>query len=421
MKSNPSHPSDGPKADETSALVFFIRVLGSWWRFIFLCVVIATILTGIVAFILPVQFKSTTTVFPSEKADLFGALEGVTSLARSLSPRGLASLGGNPDLDRYMAILKSGRVLSNVIEKFDLVNVYGITSYPAERTAKRLLENVEFTVDPEGSLTVAVFDTDPQRASDMANFFVDELNRANTELQVQSARGNRAFIEERYRKNLADLSAAEDSLRMFQKRYGVVSMPEQTEASIKAGAELVAQMTVKEVQLAVLKRYRAPDDPAVLGAQVEIDEFRHKLAQMNRGTVNDSRTSGEMNIFVPFASIPDLGSEYLRRYREIEIQYKILQFLTPLYEQAKVEEKRQTPSVVVLDRASPAERKSRPKRMLIVLGGMIVGLLGSLGTVAVSERWRREREENSQLYQSAVQLVSVVRADILSLVRRSRK
>lgn len=87
-----------------------------------------------------------------------------------------------------------------------------------------------------------------------------------------------------------------------------------------------------------------------------------------------------MKVFVPFSRVPDLGVEYVRRFRDVEIQYKILQFITPLYEQAKVEERRQTPSVIVLDKAYPAERKAKPKASLwsglAFIGSLLLSLVG---------------------------------------------
>ena len=190
----------------------------------------------------------------------------------------------DPEIDRYQAILKSGRVSNAVIQKFDLVHVYGITDYPAENTLKELMNNVTFTVEDEGNLTITVCDKSPQRAADMANYYVEMLNKTNTELLVQNARGNRQFIEERYKKNLIDLSAAEDSLKAFQKKYGVIALPEQTEASIKAAAEIMGQLTIKEVQLSVLRKTQSADNSSVLAAQIEINELQNKLAQMNNGT-----------------------------------------------------------------------------------------------------------------------------------------
>jgi uncharacterized protein involved in exopolysaccharide biosynthesis len=388
------------------------------WRFLTLWVLISIVLSGVVAFVLPVEFKSSTSVFPAEEADLLGGLEGVSSLARSFAPRGLAALGRNTEIDRYLAILKSGRVLTSVIDSFDLIHVYDVGKYPYEKATKRLLENVDFKVEEEGHLTITVFDEDPQRAANMANFFVSRLNATNAELKVQNARGNRRFIQDRYEKNILDLSTAEDSMKAFQKRYGVIAMPAQTEEAIKAGAEIAAQVAMKEVELGVLRRTQSNEHPSVVTTQVEVEELRRKLRDLTRG---EKGRPGDMKLLVPFQEIPDLGAEYLRRFRDVEIQYKILQFLTPLYEQAKVEEQKSTPSVIVLDRAEPAERKSRPKRLLIVLGGLFVGLVTSVGYVALSERWKIERSRDTALYRSLTGLVKGVAGDLRALRAARRK
>jgi len=399
----------------SSTVLDLLAVLTKYRRFLSWFVLGTTVVVTVVALLSPRWYKSSASVFPAEKADLLGGLEGIASLAKSFSPsRALTSLGSNPETDRYMAILKSGTVLNAVIQKFDLVHVYDITAYPGEKTMKELLSNVEFTVESEGNLTISVYDKDPQRAADMANFFVQELNRANSELQVQNARGNREFIEQRYKKNLSDLAAAEDSLTAFQKRYGVIAMPEQTEASIKAAAELTAQLALKEVQVGVLRRTQSADNPALASISIEVDELRRKLSQMNSGA---GLSEGEMKVFVPFKRIPDLGAEYVRLFRDVEIQYKILQFITPLYEQAKVEERRETPSVVVLDRAGPAERKAKPKVSLYALMAFVFSTLAALLVIFVREMIVRLDAAQPGRFAS---LIATWRADWFGLRLRRR-
>jgi len=368
--------------------------------------------TLIVTLLLPKWYKSTASVFPAEKSELFGGLEGVSSLVRNFSPgRALSSLTGQDELDRYMAILKSSTVLAAVIEEFDLVNLYDFadSQYKMDKTTKELLSNVEFVVEDEGNLTISVLDKDPQRAADMANFFVEMLNRTNTELQVQNARGNRKFVEERYAKNLADLAEAEDSLKDFQERFGVIAMPEQTEASIKTAAEIAGQLALKEVQVAILRRTQSGENPAVLAAQIEAEELQRKLSEIGGG---EGISAGGMRVLVPFSKVPELGSEYVRRFREVEIQYKILQFLTPLFEQAKVEERRQTPSVLILDSAMPAERKARPKVMLYTLLAFVLSLL--LGIVGIVARETFERLRQSRPAEVDA-LISAARSDWFGL------
>jgi tyrosine-protein kinase Etk/Wzc len=378
----PENPQNQP-ASAGDTLIGFLQVVTRHRKFISRFVVLGTLGAIVLALLLPKWYKSTASVFPAEKADLLGGLDGIASVAKAFAPsKALSALGTNSETDRYMAILKSGTVMGAVIQKFDLVHVYDITNYPGERTARELMSNVDFTVENEGNLTVAVYDRDPQRAADMANFFVEMLNKTNTELMVQNARGNRGFIENRYLKNLEDLRQAEDSLKSFQKRYGVIALPEQLEASIKGAAEIVGQLALKEVQVGVLRRSLSADNPSVQAVQNEVEELRKKLGEMNSGK---GAGANDLKVFVPFKMIPDLGAEYVRRLRNVEIQYKILQFITPLYEQAKVEENRQTPSVLVLDRAGPAERKAKPKVSIYAVIGLVASLFLSFVIVFTLE------------------------------------
>jgi tyrosine-protein kinase Etk/Wzc len=407
-----------PDTDRSMAetLLDFLQIVTRYRKFISRFVVLTTVVVTCVTLLLPKWYKSTASVFPAEKADLFGGLDGIASFAKALSPsKALSALGGNTEIDRYLAILKSGKVLQAVIAKFDLIRVYDIGSYPMEKTTKELLSNVDFTVEPEGNLTISVYDRDPQRAADMANFFVEILNKTNSELAVQNAQGNRVFIEARYQKNLVDLKTAEDSLKAFQKRYGVIALPEQTQASIKGAAEIMAQLALKEVQVGVLRRNLSADNPSVEGAQIEVDELRKKLEEMNTGGgvgTNDPR------VFVPFKQIPDLAADYVRRLRDVEIQYKILQFITPLYEQAKVEERRETPSVLVLDKAGPAERKAKPKVSLYALIAFVLSSILSVVVVMAMELTSRLRSAHPDRFE---QIVSTLMVDWFGLRYRRKR
>lgn len=414
-KTEQSIPKDPEKYYLATTIVDFLEVVTKYRKFISRFVLVVTVVVTVIALLSPKWYKSTASVFPAEKTELLSAFGGISSLAKSISPaRALSALGSNPEADRYMAILKSGTVIGAVIDKFKLDSVYEITSYKGERTAKTLLNNTEFTVEDEGNITVSVYDKDPQRAADMANFFVEMLNKTNSELLVQNAKGNREFIEERYKKNLTDLAAAEDSLRAFQKRYGIIAMPEQTEASIKAAAELAAELALKEVRVGVLKRTQSADNPGVVAGKIEVDELRNKLSQMGSLGANAGK---DMKLFVPFSKVPDLGMEYLRRYREVEIQYKTLQIITPLYEQAKVEERRQTPSVIVLDKAAPAERKAKPKVSLFALMALVISTLFSLFAVFLVEGVVRIRKTNPERFDA---LVKTVWSDRFGLLWRRR-
>ncbi|MBE0557725.1 MAG: hypothetical protein IH628_10880 [Proteobacteria bacterium] len=241
-----------------------------------------------------------------------------------------------------------------------------------------------------------MYDEDPSRALEMAQYFVTVLNDINTDLHVQNAKGSRGFIEDRYQQNLADLDAAQDSLRAFQERHRVLALPEQLEASIKVGAEIYATMYQAEIELDIARRTLGAEHPGVEAKRIQVDEMKKRWRELNTQGTEDKE---EMNVIIPFNKAPRLGAEYIRLYRDVEIQYRILQFLAPLYEQAKVEENRNIPSVVVLDYPALPERKARPKISLYGLLGLVIAVVIGLFVVFSMEGVERLRTLHPARYE----------------------
>ncbi|WP_455378201.1 GNVR domain-containing protein, partial [Petrachloros mirabilis] len=90
-------------------------------------------------------------------------------------------------------------------------------------------------------------------------------------------------------------------------------------------------------------------------------------------------------------SVPALALEYGRLMRDLKVQETLYALLVSQYEQAKLTEARDTPTVQVLDPAVPAERKSRPKISLNMLIAGMLSLLISIFWAFVSEAIDRRK------------------------------
>ena len=93
----------------------------------------------------------------------------------------------------------------------------------------------------------------------------------------------------------------------------------------------------------------------------------------------------------------------------LEIQYKILEFVQPLYEQAKVEEVRNSPSVLVLDKAFPPDRKAKPKGSIYAMVAFVISLI--LGYLIVLGMVFKEKLKSSDPSKYSF-IVSSLRADL---------
>jgi uncharacterized protein involved in exopolysaccharide biosynthesis len=364
-------------------VVEYIAVLARNKRLIVRFVGIS-ILVGIILlfFVLPRWYKAVAVIMPPQQKNALGLLSSITRATSSLRTLGLG--GSADDLSQFQAILGSRRVMEAVVTHFGLKSVYGVESM--EKAIKSLEDNVAFSPGKEDvSVEITVFDTDAKRAAEMANYLVDALNAAYLDMSTTEARGNREFLERRYNQNVADLKNAEEDLRNLQQRYGIYSVSDQIKAAVQTAAVLESQVRLKQIQLDILTNTTSEDNPGRQSAEIELKEIKKQLYLMNNGGAY-----GDASVVFPaFKDAPEIGMEYVRRFRDVEIQNKLMELILPLYEQAKIEEQKTTASVVVLDKAVPAERPAKPKRVLNLILIAFVSFIAAYFLALFVEMLRR--------------------------------
>ena len=359
------------------SFIEFLTITVKFRWFLFWFIFVITTSATLLALLSPKWYKASASVLPAEQTDFLGALGGLSSLVKGFTPsKGLAALTGSTELDRYIAILKSSTLADNVIKRFNLVKEYDLEEDYYEKVVKEFTSNLDIEVQDEGNLLVSVYDKNPQRAADIANYMIGKLNEINTRLSVTNAKANREFVEKRYFENKNDIDDLENQMKDFQEKYGVVAVPEQLESTVKAMSEIYADLVKKEVALNVIQKTYGANSPMLNQLEIEVEELKSKINKINAGT---EVSKDGINLLIPFKKAPDLAYKYLKIYKDLEIQYKILEFVQPMYEQAKVEEVRNTPSVLILDKAGPPERKAKPKGSLYFiisfLSSTFLGLL----------------------------------------------
>lgn len=391
---NEIQTSNHPEQEKVGNTFFeFLIVTVKYRWFLFWFVFIITGSATLYALLAPKWYKSTASVLPAEKTDLLSTLSGLSGLAKGFSAsKGLAALtGGSSESDKYMAILMSATVTDDVIKKFDLRKEYDYEDDYYEKVVKEWQSNLELEIQDEGNLTITVYDKDPRKAADIANYMVERLNEINTKLSVTNATANREFVEKRYLQNVTDINNLEDSMRKFQEKYGVIAVPEQLEATVKSMSSIYVDLYKKEVEFNVLKQTYGNDHPMTATTKIELSELEKKIDQLNAGT---DKSQQDVKLLIPFKQAPELGNEYLKIYRNLEIQYKILEFIQPLYEQAKIEEVRNTPSVLVLDKAAPPDRKAKPKGSIYALVSFVSSTVMGFFLVFVKELFTKMKAQD---------------------------
>ncbi|MEE9552889.1 MAG: hypothetical protein V3W18_01225 [candidate division Zixibacteria bacterium] len=388
----------------------FIEIIVRWRRLLIINSFLATVLTLAVLLLFPNRYMATTSIMPPEK-DMGGM-----GMAAAMLPSGISSLLGGSGLslpgmatpsDLYAAILRSNAVSMAVLEKNNLKEIY-----EAKLDIDALLklhDNTSIIVTPEGMIVLSYEDTDPLRAADVANCFIEELNRINRENLVSKARAMREFIEERLEESVRDLTLAEEEFKAFQLGHNAIALDEQIKASINAIADLRGQLILSEIELGVMKKSLSPNNARFKNQEFKIEQIKMQLLKLEKG---DSAMQDSSILNVSMTDAPELGLQYARLLRELKIQETIFQLLKQQYEQAKIQELRDTPTVQVLDAARPPEKKSGPFRVSSsVLGGILsFGL--TLFFVIIYEFTLREKKKNSDLYHKIQGFTNVLNEDL---------
>jgi capsule polysaccharide export protein KpsE/RkpR len=167
---------------------------------------------------------------------------------------------------------------------------------------------------------------------------------------------------------VVDLRNAENSLYNFQKKFGIVAVPEQLEVTVKAAAEIESELTKKEMQAYFTRQQYGDNSPQYKGVLAEMNLLKEKVQELK----DSPDLSSTSNVLFPFKEMPNIAIKYLRTFREVKIQQEIQEIVLPMYEQAKVEEQKSIPTIMLIDKAVPPELKYSPKRSVIIIGTLFL-------------------------------------------------
>jgi uncharacterized protein involved in exopolysaccharide biosynthesis len=356
--------------DDEISLLDLLIVLAARKRIVLSVTAAFAIIAIIIALVLPPRYTATVTLLPPQQGSSMSA-----ALASQLGNLGgMAALAGgslglkNPN-DMYVAMFKSRTVEDAMVQHFGLMQDYRKKYLSDTRKAFEKNTSVDGS-GKDGLIRISVEDRDPRRAADMANGYVDQFRLQSQHLAITEASQRRLFFEQQLEQAKDNLANAEEAMKQTEQKTGVIQLDSQARALIESAASLRAQAAAKEVQIQGMRTYATGENSQVVQAQQELDSMRAQLARL--GGSEDSASGG---IIVPKGQVPEAGLEYVRKLRDVKYNETIFEILARQFEVAKLDEAKQGALIQVVDPAVVPDRKSSPKRALIVLVSTVAGFL----------------------------------------------
>jgi tyrosine-protein kinase Etk/Wzc len=380
-------PGRQARGDELNVLDLMIVVAKRWKLVVFFSLAVA-VLAAIYSLLVTPVYTGTARILPPQQAQ--SAVASVLGQLGALAGAAGGGIGGRQPNEMYVTMLKSRTVADRLIEQFKLEEVFQSQFGQDARLALAGATKIESGAR-DAIITIDYNDSDPKRAAAVANAYVAELHRLTQTLAVSEASQRRLFFEKQIKQAKEELSTAEVALKKMQEETGLIKLEEQGRVIIESIAQLRAQIVAREVQVSAMRTFATEQNPEYLRLREELNGLRRELAKAERA---GGRT--EADLFIPTDRVPTIGLEYVRRLRDVKYQETLFELLAKQYELARIDESKDSGVVQVLDSAVVPERRTSPRRRLIVMVSFFAAALGGVLLAFALEVIERDRSDPLQ-------------------------
>ena len=335
-------PQEEQYFESTNILLYIYN----WRRPLLIVSMIGAILSTIFSapsFITPL-FKSEVVVFPST----------THSVSRAVLPQSFPSgsdvmeFGDEQEAENLLQVLNSDEIRQRIIDSYDLMRHYHIpkdSKYRYTALNKAYENRVQFSRTEFMSVVITVLDSDPDTAALIANDISDLLNEVKGRIKKERAIKGLQIVEQEFLNLRSELDSMEFELTKLRER-GVHDYESQ------------AEVFSEQLGIAIVKG----NDKAARQIQNRLD------------------------------TLAKYGSFYVALRDESRILKDELVRLKTRYDQAKVDVYQTLPETFLVNRAFPAERKTFPKRSLIVLISTLGTFLFALVCIIITDTIRSQKK-----------------------------
>jgi uncharacterized protein involved in exopolysaccharide biosynthesis len=358
------------------------RVLLSRWRLILGTAFAAAVLGVVGLLMIPNEYVASAKVLAPQGG---GGNPLTALLGRNVSSAASALMGGiQGDYSRYLTILTSRTLREQIVDRYDLVDVYDLSesAHPREDAIAELGRRTSFPVDLEFEfLSVSVMDRNPERAADMANAMVELLNTRNAELVSQSASSFRIYVEQRYGAAMNRIDSLLTASQEFQQRYGIYDVDAQTQAFFTQMGAVGGDLAQREIEFAAMQQQYGADNPRVRAYAQAVASAQRRYDQELEGA---SRL-----LPVPQSQMPSVVRQYLTLERDLTIERATLEAIAPMVETARMQEEQHSEALQIVDPAVPPTQKAWPRRSVLLIVIVLSALLVAAALALLSDAWTR--------------------------------
>lgn len=293
-------------------------LIKSYKKILLLVGIVALIVSTIVSFLIKDKYKSSVILYPTTNSSISKAIISETNNGKD----DVLKFGEIEEAEQLLQILHSDEIKQKIIEKYNLLNHYGIDEnhrYKLTKLNEEFEDNVTFKLTKYLAIEIAVLDYNADTAALIANDIALYLDTVKNRMQKEIAVPAFKIVEQRYYAQKDFIKGLEDSLSALR-MLGVIDYESQAE-------RLTEQLGIAIVQ----------------GKTAAANQLEERLKTLSK-----------------------YGGAYVSIRDQLEFEKKQLTAIHTKYQEAKVDAESILQHKFVVNNAFPAEKKTYPIRWLIV-------------------------------------------------------
>ena len=413
---------------------FLLALRGRLW--IFLALLGGTVLAAaVVTLLLPKTYMSTVSLFV-DNADQ------QTLAGTPQDPRQRIGY-----MQTQVDLIQSPRVARRVVEDMHLADSANVKAAFAKSGAKgdiedwiagSLLLGLKVDTTQSSVITVTYSTNDPKFAADVANAFAKAYIEVTLALRTEPSKQAAAWFDDQLKGLRTQLDVAQQKLAAFQREHGIIATDERLDVEQSklqelsnqqlrandemyglagrsgvasrtgdASPDVIANPMVQalktdllraEAQLQELSTRVGPNHPQYIQQKAQVDALRSRVRQEESRIVGGARNATAASAAREAALKRDLERQRQRvielrdaraqaatLVRDVDTAQKAYEAAQQRYIVNKVESGARMTNVNVLSAAVEPSKPAKPKKVLNIALGLIVGLCLGLGAVFLLE------------------------------------
>ena len=293
----------------------------------------AAVLSTVISFLIKPQYLSTAIVFPA-------ATSSVSFSEQRNAKAAAMDFGEEEQAEQLIQILQSSKIRDRVVSEFKLLKHYEIDPSDANKNYKLNQEysgHFSFSRTRFGSIKIDVLDEDPVLAAKMANRIVELIDTVKNEM-----------------------------------------IAERTLPAFKVNQRKLDQM--RKDRDRILAKLDSLADLGVIALDVRSNLFQAYVDAKNENDRAELKKKIDVNM--KYGAMYD-GLEYMRNEKIVKIED-----FNVSYEQAESDANTKFSHKFIVERAVVADKKEKPKRLIIVFVTTILAFVVSVFSLLLWEKYK---------------------------------